>query len=414
MSKETTTVEKVEIQDLDQLLNPGADVIMLPESDKPKLNLFSRNPENPVSFKVETKELEVVVPKLEDKPELDENGQPKVVEKPKVEPIEIDNLLNEEEEAKKNTGRPKVDKEGLVELANKLIEKKLLVPFDDGKDIKDYTLQDFEELFEANAAEKERVLRDQLPGEFYSSLPPEFQYAAKYLADGGQDLKGLLRTLAAVEEVKSLDPGKDGDQRSIVRSYLQATNFGTSDEIEEEINAWDDRGELEAKANKFKPKLDALSQQQVQYQLQQQEHLRAQQTKQAELYLESVYKTLEPGELNGIKLDKKTQNLLFTGLVHPNYQSASGKPTNLLGHLLEKYQYIEPDHGKLARALWLLADEEGYNAKIREVSKKEVVADTQRKLKTESQSKIASHVENEEVETKKPGLPRPSQNFFKR
>src|SRR5690606_16564505 len=132
------------------------------------------------------------------------------------------------------------------------------------------TLKDFEELFEANAQEKERKLREEVPGQFYEAQPAEIQYAMKYIADGGNDLKGLFRTLAAVEEVKSLDPANEGDHRSIVRSYLQATQPDwDTDEIEEEINGWDDRGELQAKAQKFKPKLEALSQKQVKYKLQQ-------------------------------------------------------------------------------------------------------------------------------------------------
>ena len=414
MSTETTTVETVDMS-LETLLNPGADSVMLPSNDDAaKPNMFSRN-KTDLSFLNEPPIKDPVIPKEE----LDENGQPKV--KPVVTPEELNTIINindsDEDEKKKNNGRPRVAKEGLVELAKSLIEKNLLVPFEDDKPIEEYSLQDFEDLFRANNDDKERKLRQEVPGEFFSALPAELQYASKYVADGGRDLKGLFRTLAAVEEIKSLDPGKEGDQRSIVRSYLQATEFGTADDIEEEINSWDDRGELETKANKFKPKLDALSQKQVEYQLHQQEQLKAYQAKQADIYTESVYRTLEPGELNGIKLDKKIQNLLFTGLVHPNYQSASGKPTNLLGHLLEKYQYVEPDHGKLARALWLLADEDGYNAKVREGIKKDVVVDTVRKLKSEETKKIASHAENEDNDNntqKKNALPRPSQNFFKR
>lgn len=420
MSTENTSVETVDMT-IDQLLN-GSDSVMVPAGGEPaKKNLFSRPGPEDISFldkdpKKDPIVVPPVVPPIVDE-ELDENGQPKAKVVPAT-PDDLNDMLKDDEDEKKNnTGRPKMDKAGLVELANKLIEKKLLVPFDDDKPIEKYTLQDFEELFEANAQEKERKMREEVPSEFYQSLPPELQYAAKYAADGGTDLKGLFRTLAAVEEVKSLDPSNEGDRRSIVRSYLQATNFGNADEIEEEINGWDDRGELEAKANKFKPKLDALSERQVQYQLQQQEGLRAQQAQQAQVYMDNIYKTLEPAEINGLKLDKKTQNLLFSGLVQPNYQSVSGKTTNLLGHLLEKYQFVEPNHGLIAEALWLLADPTGYKAKVREVEKKEVIADTVRKLKTEEGKRIASYNEDEDgagAPAKKAGIPRPSQSFFKR
>jgi hypothetical protein len=406
MSTETTTVETADL-DLDAILNPGADSIMIPQEKKN--NLFDRgNPD--ISF---IDKAPVADPPV---PELGPDGKPIVAAAaPTITPEELTAIISDNDDSKA-TGRPKLDKDGLVELANKLIEKKILTPFEDDKPISEYTLKDFEELFEANVEDRERKLREEVPSQFYESLPGELQYAAKYLADGGTDLKGLFRTLAVVEEVKSLDPKNESDQRSIIRSYFQATNFGNPEEIEEEINAWDDRGELEAKALKFKPKLDELTEKQVQYQVHQQEQLRKQQTVQAQLYMDNVYKTLEPAELNGLKLDKKTQNILFAGLVQPNYQSVSGKQTNLLGHLLEKYQFVEPNHALVAEALWLLADPDGYKNKVREVTKKEVVVDTVRKLKSEESKKIASHVEDDDPAAAKrtPGIPRPNQNFFKR
>ena len=402
MSTEQTTVDILDME-LESILNPGAESILIPNQDEPAKETLFKRPDTDLSF-LDKEDKKDALPIAADAIKTDE---------------EFNEVVNDipAEETKK-TGRPKTDKDGLVELANKLIEKNLLIPFDDDKPISEYTLTDFEELFEANAQERERSIREKVPNEFFENMPSEMQYAAKYLADGGTDLKGLFKTLAAVEEVKSLDPAEAGDQRQIIRSYLQATNFGTVEEIEEEINEWDDRGELEAKANKFKPKLDALSEQQVQYKLKQQETLRAQQAQQAEAYMDNVYKTLEPAEINGLKLDKKTQNLLFSGLVQPSYQSVSGKQTNLLGHLLEKYQFIEPNHSLVAEALWLLADPEGYKDKVRDVTKKEVVTDTVRKLKFEQASKLASHVQEEDDKdinkNKGKGIPRPSTNFFKR
>ncbi len=305
----------------------------------------------------------------------------------------------------------------MIELTRKLIEKNQLIPFDDDKPIEKYTLQDFEELFEANMQEKERKLRTEIPLEFFDTLPEELQYAAKYVADGGQDLKALFRTLAQVEEVRQLDPDSESDQEQIVRAYLHATQFGTSEDIEEEINSWKDRDELGAKANKFKPKLDAMQQQVVARQLQQQEQMRKQQAAQAQLYMDNVYRVLDPGELNGLRLDKKTQSMLYAGLVQPNYPSISGKPTNLLGHLLEKYQYVEPRHDLIAEALWLLSDPEGYRSKVKEGGKKEATEKTVRMLKTEQANKVTSSVNDDEDRDRRPSqqkLQRPNTSFFKR
>ena len=84
--------------------------------------------------------------------------------------------------------------------------------------------------------------------------------------------------------------------------------------------------------------------------------------------------------------------------------------------LLEKYQFVEPNHALVAEALWLLSDPDGYRNKVREVAKKDVVTNTVRHLKTEEAARIPSHIsEEDENNKKKPvqGIPRPGTNFFK-
>jgi len=404
---ETTTVQEVEMDLNDILGTPGAENIMLPEEKKS--TVFT-------SKKVDTSFLDK---------EDDESSNDDKPSRPEVAVEALNDIVNDNNESEDsetstaNTGRPKVSKNGIIEFTKKLIEKGQIVPFDDDKSIDKYSIQDFEELFEANMSDKERKIREQTPVEFFDALPQELQYAAKYVADGGQDLKGLFRTLAQVEEVVNLDPSTEEGQETIVRSYLQATNYGNSEDIEEEIDGWKDRGDLESKANKFKPKLDAMQDQIIAQKLQQQEGLRKQQDVQAKAYMDNVYNVLQPGEINGIKLDKKTQSMLYTGLVQPNYPSVSGRATNMLGHLLEKYQYVEPRHDLIAEALWLLADPEGYKAKVRDNAVKDTVAKTVRQLKTEQSNRVSSTVtsDGDEDSTKKssgPKLQRAQQSFFKR
>jgi hypothetical protein len=112
-------------------------------------------------------------------------------------------------------------------------------------------------------------------------------------------------------------------------------------------------------------------------------------------------------------LDKKTQGMLYTGLVQPGYPSISGKQTNMLGHLLEKYQYVEPRHDLIAEALWLLADPDGYKSKIKEQGKNAAVEKTVRQLKTEQAKMATSTPVVEQEETTQRRIPRGG-NFFKR
>lgn len=399
--QDSTKVEQVDIN-IDEMFGmPGAENVMLPANEEKPKSMFSK---------------ETVDTTFLDKPASKEE----VAKKEEVEETiaELDSLITQEEDAG-NKGRPKVDKSGLAELAQKMIEEGSLVPFDDDKPLEEYTTKDFRELFEANFQERENAVRESTPKEFFQALPEELQYAAKYVADGGQDLKGLFRTLAQVEEMRQLDPNDEYDQAEIARQYLHATNFGTAEEIEEEINDWKDMDRLAQKANQFKPKLDRMQEEIIARQLAQQEYRREQQEEAAKQYTDNVYNTLLNGEIGGLKLDKRIQSMLYSGLVQPNYPSISGKPTNMLGHLLEKYQFVEPRHDLIAEALWLLADPNGYKNKVREQGTKEAVEKTVRQLKTEQSRKITSSVNDDreydsKTKTSKPQKTISRGGFFKR
>lgn len=400
-SQDTTVVEQVDI-DLDNILGtPGADSIMLPEEKKP--NVFSNSG---VDTSFIDKQDDPNEPSAEAKDEF-------LSVLASVDPEDASLQQDTFEEPKKSPGRSRVAKDGTVELVKKLIDAGQIIPFDDEKSIEDYTLNDFEELLQANFEERENKIRQSTPTEFFHSLPEELQVAAKYVADGGQDLKGLFRVLSHVEETFDLDPEEPNHQERIVREYLTATNFGSPEEIEEEIDSWKDRGDLEAKANKFKPKLDAMQAKVVQQKLAQQEQMKRQQQAQAQAYMQNIYNTLAPGELGGIKLDRRTQEFLYSGLIQPNYPSISGRPTNMLGHLLEKYQYVEPNHGLIAEALWLLADPENYKNRIRQMGQKETVEKTARMLKTEEARRTVSSPVVEKEEVRQRTIKR-NNNFFKR
>jgi len=411
--QDSTTVEQVDVN-IDELFSlSGADNVMLPEQEEEtkESSMFKNDNIVDTSFLDKTEEPEQTVNAEEETAPNTEEVNEAIAE--------LDQMITEEEEAS-TVGRPRLDKSGLMDLATKMIEEGTLMPFDDDKPLEDYTAADFRELFEANFQERETKVRESVPQEFFQSLPQELQVAAKYVADGGQDLKSLFRTLASVEEVVELNPANEQDQAEIARQYLRATNFGTVEEIEAEIEDWADLGKLEQKANQFKPKLDKMQESIIARQLAEQEHRKQQQEQAARAYTDNVYNTLSAGELSGVKLDRKTQNMLYSGLVQPAYPSMSGKPTNLLGHLLEKYQFVEPRHDLIAEALWLLSDPDGYKNKIQNTGAKEQVAKTVRSLKTEQQRKISSSAPQEEAvqnarrTTQKRTVSRNKGNIFKR
>lgn len=414
---DTQTQVSIENLSLDQILGtPGAGSVLLPEDKNKKPGMFSREIPAAASF-IETpgrgtEDEEEDTQDAVDSADQDDTGATgDIIDQPGA------MAETPEQKAARDKDLAKVNKGAMIQGIQSLIEKGIMQPFDDEKAIKDYTIADVTELIEANLSAREKKVRDEYPVEFFESLPNELQYAVEYLSKGGNDYKSLFRALAGVEEVRQLDPKNPANHEAIVRNYLRASNFGTEEDITEEIDGWRDRGELEAKATKFKPKLDKMQEEQVNAQLANQDAIQRQRASAARAYGDSIFKILEPAELNGIKLDKKTQTMLYAGLVQPNYPSITGQPTNLLGHLLEKYQYTkEANHPLIAEALYLLADPDGYRAKVQELGKKKATEKTVRELKTEQASgKSGSGAEDEDEGKagKSKGLPR-MQNFFQR
>jgi hypothetical protein len=412
-----TSVQQVDV-DIDSWLGaPGADSILTPTSEKEeeKPNIFSSKKQD-LSF--------LDKEDSDDQNSNDSDEQTKEKAKEVFQELDKEFLAKDEEEdlekPKSDRGRPRTEKSGLVEFLKKRIESNEMFAFDDYDEKKesldDYLAKlgekDIEELWKANVDNMKQEVASQTPQQFFESLPEELQYAAKYVADGGQDLKGLFQALAQTEEVRSLNPVDDNDQEMIIRSYLQATQFGSPEEIQEEIETWKDLGVLEKKAKQFKPKLDQMQEEIVQAKIQEQEYRKKQQEEAAEAYMQNVFEALRPAEINGLKLDKKTQAQLYSGLVQPQYPSINGRPTNLLGHLLEKYQFVEPNYPLIAEALWLLSDPDSYRSELKKQGKNAAVEQTVRQLKTEQARKNSStYYEEEEQRPRKIAR---QQNIFKR
>ena len=427
-----SNVEQVDIN-LDEIFNAapsGADMLQDDTTTNKPKNIFSGLQEKAdMSFaNPDNDGVDDLTAKVEEKEEVEEAESVKAEEnvenvtevKEKAEDI-LDSFTEEdtqEEDKKEKRGRKAIS--GMSDVFGKLIKDDKIVAFDDDKDLTEYTAKDWEELIEANLEEKANEVRRETPKQFFASLPQELQIAAKYVADGGKDLKGLFSTLSEVETTKSLDIKKSSDQEKIITEYLSATGYGNIEEIQEEIEIWKDLGKLETQASKFKPKLDKMQEKVVAQKLKEQEMKQKQQENASQAYMKNVYETLKEGKLGDIKVDRKTQAMLYNGLVQPNYPSVSGRNTNLLGHLLEKYQFVEPNYALISEALWLLQDPDSYKAKIMDKGAQKSVEKTVRKLKSEQTNaggaSLGVHQAEEEgkrTSSNKRKIARPA-NIFKR
>lgn len=377
-NKSTTNVLETDMN-IDELLDiPGADSVMIANEGDDKKSVFSSM--NPNTDFLDKK------PPVE--PPAESNNPPA---EPPAESNPNDILdLEKQNAVTKNTTTATT-----ISVAKKLIEKGVIFPFEgDEKPIEEYEESELEELIELNLKHQldsqAEELAKKLPEQMFQNMPIQMQQAYQYLANGGTDIKGMFKALSSTLDIQTLNVEKESDQKTIIRTYLEATRWGTPEEIEEEIVSLEDKGEVSKKAKQFKPKLDSMQEEIVQQKIENEKLNLAERQKRSQQYMDSVYNTLEKAELNGIKLDNKTQSMLYAGLIQPNYPSISGKQTNMLGHLLEKYQWVEPNHALIAEALWLLADPENYRKSISENVKKEVTNTTMRTLKTEQSSKNGS------------------------
>lgn len=320
----------------------------------------------------------------------------------------------EEEIIEDKTKAPKGKIRNNADVFKSLIEKDLLIPFDDDKPLEEYTEKDWEDLIKSNFEEKEKELTEKTQKEFFEALPKELQMATKYVLDGGNDLQGMFRALAQTEQVKKLDATVPEHHEHIVRAYLYAKNFGTQEQIEEQIEEWSEMNMLGKKATQFKPVIDEMQEEIVQQQVKKQEDHKKAMIAKRESYINNIADTLKAGELGGVKIDNKRQKMLFEEMTTTKYQSMTGRPTNLLGKLLEDYQFGDkPRYDLIAEAVWLLAEPDTYKESIRQVAKNETADEIARKLKTEQDNKNSNSPAPEDKTTKRT-IKRQNRNIFER
>lgn len=425
-STSQTNIKQIETDDIDALFSgASADSVITPaqaQSTPPKQNIFS-NPKTDISF------LDDEFNEGDDEPggndDIPDDDSTKNTSTPPADDI-IDEITaddNAGETGNTGKGRPKTtNKDALVGFIKRQVEADKMFLFDDYDESKQsvdeylssLSQKDLDELYDLNVTHLREEERQKAPKEFYEALPQEMQYAAEYIAKGGKDLKGLFRALSQVQETVELDPQNPDHQEAIVRNFLSASKFGTPEDIEAEIEMNKDGGLLAKKAAFYKPKLDAITKQSVEQKIKDQDAAEQRKREAAQQYVDNVYNTLKKGELAGVKLDKNRLDSLYQGLVQTTYKSITGKATNKLGHLLEKHQFVEPNHELIAEALWLLEDPESYRAAMKTAGKNETNEGTRRLLKTEQQRKQGSNsVEEKEQNPQRRTIQRP-QNFFAR
>ncbi len=411
-----TAVEEVDFDNLDDLLGiPSASSVIAPAEAKPTV---LKSDKVDISFLDEIGDDDTE--SLKD-PEVAKAAVAAIVDEP------LNNSEDDEDDDPATQvnkgGRPKLTKDAMIEAATRLIDKGVLQPFDDGKALADYTVDDFEELIQANIDSQTSEVAQNAPVQLFQQLPEEVQAVIHYALNGGQDIKSVFSQLARAQETFDLDITNEQDQENIARQYLNLSGFGSVEEIEDEINVLKDRGDLAKYAERYKPKLDARQAEVIEKRLKDQQAAQARKMDMEKKYHDVVYNTLNSNNLNGIPLNNKVQTMLYYGLTDATkYQDSKGNPTNALGYLLEQHQFGEKANPSLvAEALWLLADPVNYRNSVKQLGANVANANTVRQLRTEEASRNASstgigeqNTNPSRVSTKREPIKRQGRSLFSR
>jgi hypothetical protein len=386
--------EVFNIDQLDEFLPiAGADSILADEKQKP--TVFSAHE------KVEDDFLD-----LENKPLVDTTAA--ILKELDADFIPVVDEPEKEVKIRKNAKNPEFGA-----AIQHLFDNKVIVPFDDDKTIDEYSAKDLQELLEANFADRDSTTEKKVKTDLYESLPAQVKTVLNYIEQGGTDISGIMSAVLRGEQIQQMDV--NADSHELVRQYLKLENKKWDDaKIETVIQSYEDIGKLEMWGEIAKEKLQEITDKDVADALQSQTERKDEALKIRKQFTENVYQALEKGELNGIKIDKTLQGFLYKELTNSNYTSYTGRPTNLLGHLLEQHQFSkEPRYDLIAEATWLLSKPEEYRESVRKQIVTENTKDVVRKLKTEESRTLSSTVVPESKDEPARKLVKP-RNIFAR
>ena len=128
--------------------------------------------------------------------ELDENGNEKEVTLTQKQEEHIDKKVKEFGDDLVNTQEPENNDVHGIDVQS-LIQKKILLGFQDKKEGEEYSPEEVEELIQANIAQRENLAQTNALKDFYASMPSSVQKILTYATNGATpvDMKNLYKQL---------------------------------------------------------------------------------------------------------------------------------------------------------------------------------------------------------------------------
>ena len=244
---------------------------------------------------------------------------------------------------------------------------------EDGKFVIPKTFDELKQLIDEN--KKHEV--EQNKKQWESDLSPQVKSIMDYAKAGGKDVTPLLEAWATVESISQLNPNDINDAEELVRYDLELKGH-SEDDIEEQVDLLRAANKLQAKAANLKPRLEEYEVQRIQS-IEQEQRQRTEmlQAKRVE------YQTNMSKAIDSAFTDKHLSNGLKQSIFEPVYESAFKPGMRVTGfqRALEELQ-LDPSKNKhFAEVALLASDRDKFFEIYGNQIKKEVTADTVKKLK---------------------------------
>lgn len=148
---------------------------------------------------------------------------------------------------------------------------------------------------------------------FFGGLSENTQRVIQFdINSKGKDVDGFLRTLVETQSIKSLDVENEYDQEKILRQWFKSKEDLNNTEIEERIKDLKEASLLEKEAKRIKPKLDNEAEKIAKQKETEQQNIRQIEQQVSSEYNNKLVKTLEKGEVGGIKLTKEELSTVYS------------------------------------------------------------------------------------------------------
>jgi len=328
-------------------------------------------------------------------PTKDPNDLTKQIDNPSKEGSLLEKTKDEsktDSPENKNDDSSVIVDDKLKEVLNSLAEEGVISLYED-YEIK--SASDLKSLIKDNIQDKLNEVNNNIFQETIQQLPPQFQSVINYGLSGGTDVQSLLQEWSNVERTFNADVSTEEGKEAIVREFLELSNYGTKEMIEEDIKTWKDLGKLDDKVNLYKPKLEQFYMEKVAAKEKEAEVFNQQKQSFFENYTNAVGQVLAKEDLNGIKLDNKTKQFIYEN-TYPRYVSRiTNEPIDTLQAIVEELKFGENKNPEAyAEILYFATNREQYKEMLKQQIKNEVVLETEKKTRKLVKNQFSGHTDD--------------------